>query len=231
MKKIYPILILVAALICCLMSCSKEEVSIWTDKGRVWFSSSDTLRFTFAQHEGVDSYVIKLPLTIAGNTAGNDRAFNVSVSSAARNSNTKYEIQTPTVIQKDSTSGYLNVLVYKTTNLETASDTVTFKLIDSDQLVTGLDAQLEKTIVISSHYVKPDWWGRYTEWELGRYTEKKIAIVDMLIGLENIKGGPYDGLDGENDWTIWEYKLRKYIKDNGPLYDDDGMEIRFEYGY
>ena len=232
MKKNIITLILFFATVISMVGCSKEEVSIWTEKGRVWFTSVDTVSFTFAQHTDVPSYVVQLPITLAGNIADKDRIVNVSVSSAARNSKTKYEIESPVVIQKDSTSGFLNVKVYKTDNLDVAADTISFKISSSDDLITGLDAYLTKTLIVYNHYVKPAWWGMYTSWELGRCTELKLSIIDKVVGLSNIKGGPYDGKETDpNSWTIWKYELNKYLEKNGPLYDYDGMVVKFANGY
>ena len=187
MKNVIRINVFVA-LIALLVGCSQEEVSTWMDKGRVWFSSADTLNFTFAQHPDVDSYIVQLPVTLAGTVAENDRAINVAVSSPARDSETKYEILTP-VIEQGATSGNLNIKVYRTDNLDTAADTISFTISASEELEVGLEGQLTKTLVVYNHYVKPTWWGMYTEWVLGRFTEKKCGIIDNLIGLSNIKGG------------------------------------------
>lgn len=230
MKNIISTLFSIALLVGCLASCSKEEVDVWKDTGRVWFTSSDTLNFTFAQHADVTSYVLQLPISLAGKKASVDRTVNVTVSSPARNSQTKFEIENPVIIPKDSTSGNLNVKVYKTDNLDTANDTISFTIGASPDLEAGLQNYLTKTITLTNHYTKPIWWKLFATYEIGRYTEKKVAIIDLVVGLSNIKGGPYDGKDGTN-WVIWLYKLRKYVTDNGPLYDYDGKEIRFASGY
>lgn len=209
------------------ISCTTSEIPEWTAEGRIWFTSKDTTSFTFALYPDSASKVIEIPISLAGNLAGNDREIKISIASDFRNDSTKYKILSPTVIPKDSSNGYLKICVYKTANLNNARDTITFAIENSDQLVTGLSSYLKNSLIVYSKFVKPDWWTKTATYTLGRYTEMKLGVVFKVLG--TITETPLCSDKAAKALNI--YKLNKYCTDNGPFYDYDGELVKFAYGY
>jgi hypothetical protein len=223
-------IILIIACVCVVLgfsSCSKSEIPTWTDTARIWFASKDTTSFTFALYPDSTSKIINIPLTVAGNVESVDRTFDVSVVSNFRNSSSKYEIIQPTVIKKDTTSGFLRVRVYKTDNLNIARDTITFQLNNSDDFVVGLTGYLKGSLIVYNKFVQPTWWNRSATYSLGRYTELKLSIIFKVLG--NITNTPLSSDKAKRAYNI--YMLNKYCTDNGPLYDYDGKLVKFASGY
>jgi hypothetical protein len=227
MKKNILFIITLICMACGIVSCSKSEIPTWTDTARIWFTSNDTTSFTFALFPDSVSKEIDIPLSVAGNVESYDRTFDVSVISNFRNSSTKYEVIKPTIILKDSTSGYLRLRVYKTDNLNTARDTITFQLNNTEDFVTGLTDYLKSSLIVYNKFVQPTWWTRSATYTLGRYTELKLSIIYKVLG--SVSESPLSSDKAKKAYNV--YMLNKYCTDNGPLYDYDGMLVKFAYRY
>lgn len=229
MRSIYNFGLAIIVVLLTATGCSIDKIDTWNSLGYVWFSTQDTITFTFAAHDDSMSYTVNLPLTLAGKTEKYDRELNVEIAEQVRNDSTKLEVIRPVIIPADSTSGYVKVRIQKTDNLYHNRDTVRFKITSSDNLLKGLEDNLYKTLIVYNRFVKPDWWTVDTEYVIGRYTELKLSIIYKVLG-DNITEDPVPRFGSPEIRVLNVYKLNKYLEDFGPFYDFDGMEVKFAWG-
>lgn len=143
-----------------MTACSKSEIDTWDARPRVWFTNSnDTTLFSFyTQPEGTTESVVEVPISMAGRVADEDRTVTVKdLGSSPFNPGSRYEIVSA-VIPAGEVTGTLQVKVYKTENLEEASDTLNFEIYGSEVFEVGLSDYLHHAIIISSSLAKPSWW-------------------------------------------------------------------------
>src|SRR5574344_233225 len=232
MKNVMRNIILVGSLfmisILSLSSCTEDKIDSWNDQGRAWFTSTDVTNCTFIfDKESTESKVISIPITLAANISKVERHIKLEVIRDKSNSQTKYELENPVIVQPDSTSAYMNLKVYKTDNLTSEPDTIIVKIVDSDDFTPGLTDYLSKTIMLYNNFVQPDWWKvRSAKYKFGKYTLAKCKLYYQIIGnLDDPRKGESSYFDTLNCQLV-KYKLDNYVATYHPV-DENGNAIDF----
>lgn len=214
-------------LILFLDACDKSEISLWNTKPSVWFTTpKDTLNFSFySQPTDVTEYVLDLPISMAGEISDVDR--NVSIKDlGALSPDSHYEIVSA-MVPAGGLEGSLRIKIFKTANLDIASDTISFEICSSELFDLGLTPDYSiNTIIVSNLLAKPTWWQNH----LGYYSDKKMEIIYAYPGaFELFNGGNYNWYDDEI--IVMIYKLNRYTKENNIKYNpDDESVITFAWG-
>lgn len=208
-----------------LVACSESEVDTWTAKSSVWFTTNLDETVSFGLFPDSASYVLRIPVTMAGPTASHDRAINATIIGHAING-AQAEVLSESVIPADSTKGYVALRIYNSDALDQGVDTIGLVIGESADLEIGLPEYLQKKVVVSRHLMEPDWWNASSKYPMGRFTEKKLLIVYQVLG--SIDNPFTDTMFMAN---VNYYRLKHYLEVYGPFYDNDGMEIRFEENF
>lgn len=211
-------------------ACSKSEIATWDAKPRVWFSTAnDTTLFVFSsQPEGTTESVVPLKIEIAGKLADTDRSVQVKdLGGSQFTQGTRYEIVSA-IIPAGKTRGEVLVKLYKTENLETANDTLTFQIVPSEGFEVGLsDDDLRNVIIVADTWFQPAWWDSSAEGWLGYYSEKKLEIIYTVLGSEELFTRGLSWTSEEVSVAI--YKLNRYcIENNIKYHPDDDEVIQFD---
>lgn len=207
-------------------ACSKSEIATWDAKPRVWFSTAnDTALFVFSsQPEGTTESVVPLKIEIAGKLADTDRSVQVNdLGGSQFTRGTRYEIVSA-IIPAGKTRGEVLVKLYKTENLETANDTLTFQIVPSEDFEVGLsDDDLRNVIIVADTWFQPAWWDTSAESWLGYYSEKKLEIIYTVLGSEELFTRGLSWTSEEVSVAI--YKLNRYCIENNIKYHPDDEEV------
>ena len=208
-----------------MTACSKSEIDTWDARPRVWFTNSnDTTLFSFyTQPEGTTESVVEVPISMAGRVADEDRTVTVKdLGSSPFNPGSRYEIVSA-VIPAGEVTGTLQVTVYKTENLEEASDTLNFEIYGSEVFEVGLSDYLHHAIIISSSLAKPSWWDSTADRYVGYYSEKKLEIIYTVLGSDEIFSSASSWWS--DDVQIAIYQLNQYCKKNNIKYHPDDEDV------
>jgi len=206
-------------------ACSKSEIDPWDARPRVWFTNSnDTTLFSFyTQPEGTTESVVEVPISMAGRVADEDRTVTVKdLGSSPFNPGSRYEIVSA-VIPAGEVTGTLQVKVYKTENLEEASDTLNFEIYGSEVFEVGLSDYLHHAIIISSSLAKPSWWDSTADRYVGYYSEKKLEIIYTVLGSDEIFSSASSW--SSDDVQVAIYQLNQYCKKNNIKYHPDDEDV------
>lgn len=211
-------LIIISTLI---ISCSKDELMSWDNRGAVRFENTDTLRYTFAYMQNPTSDIVEFPLILSGFVTNTDRSINIRVVSEARNPQTKYEIM-PAVLEAGQDTAYLKVKIYCTENLITERDTLTFEVFDSNDLLAGDKDYRIHSLTIYNRIERPTWWDTNVEGYMGSFEETKMVIFQELFKTTDYYPFNTDilmELYPEDFMIEYNYRVsvfKKYVKENYP---------------
>lgn len=210
-----------------LVGCQKDELMMWDNRGAIRFENTDTLRFTFAYMENPESDIVSFPMILSGYVTDYDRHVNVQVVSEARDAQTRYEILSST-LEAGQDTAYLQVRVYCTANLQERRDTITFAIVDSEDLLAGDKDMLIHSLTLYNRIEQPEWWNADY---FGEFQEVKMEIVNEVFGTTEYF--PFDTnmlMEQYPDNFMVEYTYRvgvfkTYVSENhpelvwGPFYD------------
>ena len=164
-----------------------------------------------------------MPISMAGRVADEDRTVTVKdLGSSPFNPGSRYEIVSA-VIPAGEVTGTLQVKVYKTENLEEASDTLNFEIYGSEVFEVGLSDYLHHAIIISSSLAKPSWWDSTADRYVGYYSEKKLEIIYTVLGSDEIFSSASSWWS--DDVQIAIYQLNQYCKKNNIKYHPDDEDV------
>lgn len=200
-----------------LSACEKQQLDTWNDKGRVWFSNKKEVATFKKFSSNINEIIHEIPITLAGKIESYNREINIVVSKDKRNPQTRYEIQTPVVIESGASSALLKVKIFKTDNISQVADTVDFEIKSSNYFDEGLSENLNCKLVITNKYSKPWWWYDYA---CGVYTESKHEVLFAVFGNDNDIRGSSSESSIYWGWYSADalynlFLLNKYCQDNG----------------
>ena len=211
-----------------IAACNTEKVSLYdTAYDSVCFptvgSTADTSRFAFGMlpDPNVESFVFTVAVNLVGSLTERDREFSVETLKGPGNSQTKYEIITPSLIKAGEDTAEIEVRVWKTPNLDTR-DTVTIVLRDSKDLLAAIKTQSTRCLIFYSKVERPSWWEDYY---FGRFHEIKMDVMQAVLGSkDNLLANP-------SEWNFLNSILNEYCQINDVRYPDTDGEVRFANGF
>ncbi|MGM9727205.1 MAG: DUF4843 domain-containing protein [Prevotella sp.] len=216
-----------AVFVCGMMgmvsSCSTNDIDSWQSKGFVWFTDT-IMDFTNMSQPDVPmggTLTAAIPLTIASDVADYDRTVNVEVTRQPGDSRTKFNIKNPVVIRAGHTTDTMYVEITNSEHLDVVYDSISFRVIPSDDFEPGLNAYQNMTLALHNGYVRPDWWTSDAEWVLGYFTQLKMQIfVEVTGGMDDPHTGGYWS-SSDIALQYWVYLLNDYVEKNDIRYPDD----------
>lgn len=218
-----------------MASCSDSEIDSWQSKF-VWFT--DTLvNFSNIQQPDVaegGTLVAAIPLTVAADVSDKDRIVNVEVVGQPKDSRTKFEVQNPVRIRAGRLVDTMYVNVINSKHLDEVYDSITFRVLPSEDFEPGLLANQKVTLCLHNGYIRPDWWDNRGETYLGYYTQLKMEIFVKVTGstADPRSESYWSGSDLALQYTI--FMLNDYVKQNDIRYPADdpnapGQQPMFDF--
>ena len=207
-------------------SCVTEEVMTFEPLGCVYFANAtDTSRFTFGtlENPNVESAIFTIPVIIAGASADRDREFFAETLKEAKNAQTKYEIIRPSILKAHKDTGYIEIRLWKTPNLDVVRDTITIVLKGSSDLIADMISNSTRCVTFYNKVERPTWWDvtNVERYYLGRFHELKMEILQIVLGsMDNPRLDTYA-------WTFNQTILNKYCEDNDIKYPGTDEPLRF----
>lgn len=217
------------------VSCSDSEIDSWQSK-YVWFT--DTLvNFSNIQQPDVaegGTLVAAIPLSVAADVADHDRIVNVEVVGQPKDSRTQFEVQTPVKIRAGRLVDTMYVNIKNSSHLDQVYDSITFRVLPSEDFEPGLVAYQKTTLCLHNGYNRPSWWDSRGEMYLGYYTQLKMEVYVKVTG----------GTDDPRSESYWSsndlalqyciFMLNDYVKQNDIRYPDDdpnapGQQPMFDF--
>lgn len=208
-----------------MAACSTDEIDKWsTETSLAWFTSIDVTNYTFAtESDDVTQAIVEIPITLATPIVDRERRINIEVVRDAANPATTYEIKNPVIVPAGLSAAALRVMVSRTANLATETDTLVFAIIPSEDFQPGLEDYRQNTLVIYDNFLRPSWWddSNYnTSRAVGACNSLKLAVWWEVFGnFEDPRGGA-------NWWTGNEavlalFRLDEYSQEHyGKAYID-----------
>lgn len=224
MKKLF---LLYISVVCCLLcSCSEDNIEPWTEKGYAWFSN-DKVDFSFKGLKGVglgDSYLVPIPITIAGKVSDKDRVLDAEVVRQPEDSRTKFEIVKPIIFHAGKLQDSMYVKVTNSEHLNQVHDTISFKILPSADFEPGLEDNVTTNLCLFNGYKQPDWWSdqSYSALSvLGYFTQLKMEVYMAVVGnADDPSGGDYRKWE-DIEVVYLSYRLNDYVKEHNIRYPDD----------
>ena len=205
-------------------SCETEKVAPIGEACVYFANARDTSRFTFGTLDDptVESAIFTIPVIIAGATADHDREFFAETLREAKNTQTKYEIIRPSILKAHKDTGYIEIKLWRTPNLDTKRDTITIVLKGSSDLIADMEQNSTRCVTFYNKIDKPTWWTTTHErYSLGRFHEIKMEILWIVIG----------SIDNPtSDSAAWNYRqiiLNRYCEENDIKYPGTDEPVRF----
>ena len=200
-------------------SCSDSEIDSWQSR-YVWFT--DTLvNFSNMQQPDVaegGTLVAAIPLSVAADVSDKDRIVNVEVMGQPKDSRTKFEVQNPVKIRAGRFVDTMYVNVINSKHLDEVYDSITFRVLPSEDFEPGLLAYQKTTLCLHNGYNRPSWWDRDCERVFGYFTQLKMEVyIKVTGGTDDPRSEKYWS---SNDLAIQYviFLLNDYIEQNDIRY-------------
>jgi hypothetical protein len=184
-KEIIPILFLTA--IAVLSACKPDEPALFKEPDGIYFSApADSIMYTFAKYPTRTVDTIKIPVSVLGNPAVNDREITVE-SSTGEDINAKegvhYKLLPPYKMPANKVSTLLPVVVYRTGDLDSITAIFKLRFKENESFKSGISSKT--SIKVKSGYLqKPATWGEFggTQWagyasNMGTWTKTKYKLI------------------------------------------------------
>lgn len=204
-----------------MTSCSTNSIDAWDSSNSfVWFT--DTLQdFTFMTTGTAvgDSWLIPIPLTVAGDVADHDRQVSVEVAQGPKDDRTQFEIQQPVIFRAKHIVDTMFVKVVNGAHLAQKHDTIAFRLLPNAEFQLGLQGYHTTKLSVFDGLPRPSWWDELCEYYLGYFTQQKMQVYITVTGGSD---APYDedSYSG-NMFQYIKYELNDYVQKNDIRYPDD----------
>lgn len=206
-----------------LASCGDSEIDSWQSK-YVWFT--DTLvNFSNMQQPDVaegGTLVAAIPLTVAADVSDKDRTVNVEVVGQPKDSRTRFEVQNPVKVRAGRLVDTMYVNVINSSHLDQVYDSITFRVLPSEDFEPGLLAYQKTTLCLHNGYTQPSWWTSSCNNYLGYFTQLKMEVY------AKVTGGTEDPRSNTKSWSSSDlalqytiFLLNDYVEQNDIRYPAD----------
>jgi hypothetical protein len=181
-----------------LISCKKEEITIYQDDPGVYFTTP-SYSYSFTEDINAASKTIYLPIKLSGNKQEVDRSFKVEV---VKDTNTTvqsdlYEIQ-PGELLKNSFDGRVPVILKRNATVDTSIVKLRVKLVGSADLDPMLTQMMD--ITWTGKIIQPVNW-KWLKFYFG--TPFSSGWYTFMIQAAGVSSFPYDGTLSKTDPVTW----------------------------
>ncbi|MCF0175789.1 MAG: DUF4843 domain-containing protein [Bacteroidales bacterium] len=201
-------------------SCKTDEIDRWNSRGFVWFTYRNN-DFTFRTRPEVgegESTLVAIPFKAATKVSDKDRVVEVEVSRKPLDSRTLFEIQKPVTFRANHLVDTMFVKVTNSAHLAEVHDTISFRILPSEDFDLGLEDNLETNLCLFNGFAKPKWWDANCDYYLGYFTQLKMEVYFAVTGGDE---APYDDEGwGGNKRRFISYQLTEYVTKNDVRYPD-----------
>jgi hypothetical protein len=186
MKK-WTVPVLFGAVLLALTACEPDAPLLFEAPNAIYFNAAaDSMFYTFAKYPNKIIDTVKVPVSVLGKPAAQDREIAlVPLSGADANAveGTHYKLLPPYKIPANSTTALIPVVVYRTPDMENEAATLRLELKENAHFELGFTAK--SSIKIKVGYLqKPPTWGDYTglPWagyntNFGTWTKTKYKVI------------------------------------------------------
>ena len=209
-----------------LVSCSKDEVDLWSEENCAWFTE-EAHTFSFRSVADVkegESTLVAIPMTLATSIASHDRIVNVEVTQQPASPDTRCEIVTPVKVRAGMGVDTLWIKVFNDPHLNAMPDTIKFRIVDSPDFHAGLESKVNAFLRLYNGLARPSWWNKTCEQRaLGKYNEFKHQVYIDCMGNDDDPRGNSTSFNASSNINIAYVlvKLEKYVADNNIVYPAD----------
>lgn len=222
---------LFSLLVAVFYSCQKEEIMQYENRAGVYFSTA-YYTYTFAENPGVDTAVVRLPVTITGLYADYDREFKVTlpdVDTLTTAEDDQYKIGKGFVKAGEGT-GFVELEIYRDDRLKDSTYMLYLSIQKTPDFPEIRLNRYNMRVSFTDRFIQPDNWSYLG---LGTFSTAWWSFI-----LEVTDGNPLRYWGGVNPdpeyWTMsgaelaaWKSVIRRALNEyndgpNGPLIHDDG---------
>lgn len=222
---------LFSLLVAVCSSCQKEETMLYQNRAGVYFSTS-TYTYTFAENPGLDTAIVRLPVTITGLCADYDREFKATlpdVDTLTTAEDDQYKIGRGFVKAGEST-GFVELEIYRDERLKDSTYNLYLSIQKTPDFPEIRLNRYNMKVSFTDRFIQPDNWSYLG---LGTFSTAWWSFI-----LEVTDGNPlryWGGINPDPEyWTMgaaelaaWKSVIRRALDEyndgpNGPLIHDDG---------
>lgn len=221
MRKIYLLLV---ASIFILASCEKDEIQLWDSGHYVQFTEAyaDSLTYSFFFYGTQEEIRVPLKMRLLGLPLVNDARVKLTVNQELTTAKSdSYQLETETVFPKDVLEQTVDLVLKKTSLLDTKEVRLVIDIVGNDLLKPGQSIYVRKVVRFSSLVSKPLWWNDVVEKSLlGEYTETKFRLFMKVTGV-----GDLTNHSESERWSLarkFKYYLIEKKDEGNPVQDEDG---------
>jgi hypothetical protein len=200
--------VIIISLFIPFIGCKEDMPTMFSQNDGIYFNaSSDSLFYTFAKYPSRLTDTIKLPVSVLGNSAAQDREIMIEpVTGSGINGvlGTHYKLLTPYKFPANNFIATLPIVVYRTPDMDSVPVNFVLKLSPNASFNSGITSK--STIKINLGYLqKPPTWGEIggTQWagystNFGTWTKTKYKVIlDALY-------------DPASDTTVSEFPYSRF---------------------
>lgn len=213
-----------------IYSCDEREVETFDDKNYVTltYGLMDTTRLSFFFFfEDVVDYPIEVNLV--GKTLKEDVEYNVILDKSVTDAPSHvFSMPERFVFRKDQQKDTFYITLKNNPELKTKEYTISYRIVDTDQLLSVGDILGRSVLTISDKSVRPKWWTTSQEVErnsfettyLGKYSDAKYELFMQVTGIIDM------GVLTPEEQRIHSIVFKRYLKaQNPPIFDDVNGEF------
>ncbi len=183
-------------------SCKKAAPLTFDHQANIYFDLSqaqkDSITYTFAYDLTKSSDTIKVPVTISGLRANQDRYYTAYIetdSSTAQVGKHFKALETQYPVSVNQGRTFLPLIIYNSVDLENEAKTIIIKLKASDDFGIENPAIVKAKIVVSAQLEQPAWWSMWC----GAYSRTKHQLFLIVTGITELSTS---GLDAPKNLYI-----------------------------
>ena len=227
-KGIFYIIILGAILP--FAACKEDVPTVFAEPDGIYFSApADSMTYTFAKYPNRLIDTLKIPVTVLGKPADNDRAISLEKLSGIDINGTEgvhYKLLQPYTIPAGKVSTVLPVVIYRTGDMDSLSINFKFQLKANENFISGISAKTSLKIKVG-YLQKPPTWGELTglQWagyslNMGTWSKTKYKVVlDALydpVSDTTISEFPFSRFGPPVIYTQYLQLVKNYIRTKYP---------------
>lgn len=243
-------IIIPALIMAAFTSCKKSELTAYDQPAQVQFYKlfdnprKDSFVYSFAiKPATMLADTVRLPVRITGVAMDKDRMINLKAVADSSNAveGTDYKIHRA-IIRAGHYQDSVEIVVFRRPEMKDAEKKLLLEIIASADFQPGLvntpaandqlklsGGSIRMLVKINDFLTKPSNWDQYLTTYFGTYSRVKYAFIIQVTGRSEFPFGatglPFGQFGAYQ--TMMRQALADYVKDHGPMIDENGNTISF----
>lgn len=189
--------ILLFAMILGVISCTKDEVEVYSAARYLFFPNStngvDTIAFSFSHYPGETSKEVAFPIALTGLPLDEALEYKLEVvDSLTTASQEDYELAAPLMFAANTTVDTLKIVCKNVREeLTTQKVQVTYRIVVNENFAPGLSDKQMVRVIFENIKSAPLWWQPGSDVEkllLGKWSAKKFEYFVIATGENDCTG-------------------------------------------